>query len=385
MILDTRSLVVASLLVATLMGAVSLVVARMQGGTRLVASWGLAILVLAAGLAGIALRGQVPDLLSITVANTALVAGLVLAIRALRIFCGIPPKDLLGWSATALLFVLILLSSEVWPSVTFRIVAANAAIAVVAIRAALVLRSHVVPGCELSFRFTEIFFWMLGLVTGTRCVAALLFPVDSLMQPSTLNSVSFLSYAGFIAVLTLGVMWMEIEYLQKDLSRLARFDSLTGLANRGAFLAEFEREVSRSSRSGGRFSLVMFDLDHFKQLNDRHGHPAGDHVLREFADILRASVRQHDVAGRYGGEEFVVLMPDMGKDIAVKVAERIRDAVQAREFEYAGRRMHVTVSGGVATLGEDGADWDALLKAADKALYAAKEGGRNRIVSAAAP
>ncbi len=382
--LDTRSLVVASVLIAALMGTVSLVFARMQGSTRLIASWGAAMLFVAAGLAGLALRGTVPDLVSIVLANTAVVTGLVVAIRGLRVFCGVPPKDLLGWGLTALLFILLLLSSEVWDNYTVRTVSINAAVASIAIRAALVLRAHVMPGCELSFKFTENFFWLVGVLTAFRSVAALMFPIDYFLQPSPLNSVTFLFYATFISVSTLGIMWMEIEHLQKDLRRLARFDTLTGLHNRGSFLAEFEREISRVSRSGGQFSLVMFDLDRFKQLNDRHGHPAGDHVLREFADILRASVRRHDVAGRYGGEEFVVLMPDLGKDIAVKVAERIRHAVQAREMEFAGRLLHVTVSGGVASLGEDGADWEALLRAADKALYAAKQGGRNQIVSAPA-
>jgi len=379
--LDPRTLIVASLLVASLMGAVSLVFANMQGGrSRLIGAWGGAMLVIAAGLAGIALRGMIPDLLSIVAANTAIVAGLALSIRAVRVFCGLKPRDAAGWVLTGGLLAFMVLMTEVWPNYTARIVAVTTAITVISMRAALVLRRNALPGCERSFRFTEFVFWVVSALTAARIVAALLGGSEDVFVPGLLNSFSFLFYAGFISVSTLGVMWMEIEHLQKDLYQLARFDSLTGLHNRGAFLAEFEREASRASRGTGRFSLVMFDLDRFKLLNDRHGHPAGDKVLREFADILRASVRKHDVVGRYGGEEFIVLMPDVGKDVAYQVAERIRITVQSTTFEYQGRRMEVAVSGGVATHGEDGAGWDELLKAADQALYAAKEGGRNRVV-----
>lgn len=384
--LDPRSLIVASLLVATLMGAVSLVFANMQGGrSRLIGAWGGAMLVVAVGLAGISLRGLVPDLLSIVFANTAVVAGVVLSIRAMRVFCGLPPLDATGWVLTAGLFVFMVLMTEVWPNYTARLVAVTTAITVISMRAALVLRRNVLPGCERSFRFTEFVFWVVSALSGTQVLAALLVGSESVLMPGLLNAITFLFYAGFISVSTLGVMWMEIEHLQKELYHLARFDSLTGLHNRGAFLAEFEREASRASRGTGKFSLVLFDLDRFKRLNDRFGHPAGDKVLREFADILRAGVRKHDVVGRYGGEEFVILMPDVGKDVAMQVAERIREAVQARDFESAGRRMEVTVSGGVATHGEDGAGWEELLKAADDALYAAKDGGRNRIAMATGP
>ncbi|MDH4172859.1 MAG: GGDEF domain-containing protein, partial [Betaproteobacteria bacterium] len=152
--------------------------------------------------------------------------------------------------------------------------------------------------------------------------------------------------------------------------------------NRGTFLTEFEREVSRSGRGGAAFSLAIFDLDRFKQLNDRYGHPAGDQVLKAFADVLRSSIRKHDTVGRYGGEEFALLMPQTGMDTAVRVAERIRRALETRGVSVEVGRIDVTVSGGVATFGIDGDDWDALLSAADTALYEAKRAGRNRIATA---
>jgi diguanylate cyclase (GGDEF)-like protein len=167
--------------------------------------------------------------------------------------------------------------------------------------------------------------------------------------------------------------------------RSARYDSLTGMYNRGTFLAEFEREVSRSARGGPAFSLAIFDLDQFKQINDRYGHPVGDRVLKAFADALPASIRKHDVVGRYGGEEFALLMPQTGKETAVRVAERVRRELEARGVAVDGKRIEVTVSGGIASYGIDGQDWDALLTAADNALYEAKHAGRNRICAAKPP
>lgn len=218
-----------------------------------------------------------------------------------------------------------------------------------------------------------------------RVVGTLLFPPASSLAPGPLNAAAFLSYAGFIIVATLGVMWMEIESLQGDLVRAARYDSLTGLHNRGTFLEEFEREVSRCVRGTPAFSLAMFDLDRFKRLNDEFGHPFGDRALKAFAEVLRAGIRKHDTVGRYGGEEFALLMPNTGKETAMRVAERVRRDLEARGIIVEGKRVAVTVSGGVASFGEDGEDWDSLLTAADDALYQAKDAGRNQIMSARKP
>jgi len=306
----------------------------------------------------------------------------VIAIRSLRLFLGSVPRDLLGWGLTLALFVYLMVFSAVIPSNTARSVAIAAAIAIVMARAAFLLRSHAPARSRLSCRFTEIVFWAASVTALTRAVATLFAGAEDLMQPNALNSATFLAYAAFSTVTTLGVMWMEIETLQAELVHSAQYDSLTNLYNRGTFLAECEREVSRSSRGGAAFSLAIFDLDRFKQINDRYGHPAGDQVLKAFADVLRSGIRKHDTVGRYGGEEFALLMPQTGKDTAVRVAERIRRALEARGVSVDVGRIEVTVSAGVATYGTDGEDWDALLSAADTALYEAKHAGRNRVATA---
>ena len=384
--LDTRTLIVASLLSAGLMGAVSLAFATLRGASRIIGRWGKAMLVLAAGLLGLALRGAIPDWMSMALASTVIVAALVIAMRSLRLFLGSAPRDLAGWSLTAALFLFLLTFAVIWPSTIARTVGISTAIAIIAFRAAALLRSSAPPQCRLSARFTEYMFWTTAVATVGRGAGTLLAGTEDVMQTDALNAATFLAYTGFITVSTLGVMWMEIETLQSELVRSAHFDSLTNLFNRGTFLTECEREVSRTARGGAAFSLAIFDLDRFKQVNDRYGHPAGDQVLKAFAEVLRTGIRKHDTAGRYGGEEFALLMPQTGKDTALRVAERIRRALEARGVNVDIGRIEVTVSAGVATYGADGEDWDALLSAADTALYEAKNHGRNQVAAAdAAP
>lgn len=380
--LDPRSLIAASVMNAALLGVVSVAFAQLRGSNRIIGAWGRAMLLLAAALLGLALRGAIPDWISIAAANTAAIAALVLAMRGLRLFLGTGPKDLVGWTLTAGLFLFLIYFTELRPSNDARVIAVSTALVVITARGARLLRGHAPAECRLSARFTEAVFWGVAILTAARITGILLSDVQEPMAPDLLNSVAFLFYSGFIIVSTLGVMWMEIETLQAGLVRAARFDSLTGLNNRGTFLDEFAREEARAARGGPAFSLAIFDLDRFKQVNDRYGHPVGDAVLMAFADVLRATIRPYDTVGRYGGEEFALLMPQTGKETATRVAERVRQELEVRGVNVGDKRMEVTVSAGVASYGVDGADWDTLLTAADTALYEAKHAGRNRVLAA---
>jgi diguanylate cyclase (GGDEF)-like protein len=126
----------------------------------------------------------------------------------------------------------------------------------------------------------------------------------------------------------------------------------------------------------------MFDLDLFKRINDSYGHLVGDRALHLFTDILRSVVRPHDFLGRYGGEEFALVMPGIDKAAACAIVERCRQAVERRCIEHGGHPLKMTVSAGVAAFGEDGSNLETLIKAADAALYQAKKCGRNRVVAA---
>ncbi len=156
-------------------------------------------------------------------------------------------------------------------------------------------------------------------------------------------------------------------------------DYLTGLANRRAFFEAAEQELARSQAVPRPTAVIAFDADHFKAINDRHGHPGGDAVLQQLAAILGETFREVDVVARIGGEEFAVLLPSTDLPRAAVVAERLRAAVAAQVVHFDGARIRYTVSAGVASLDDGEGGIDLLLKRADQALYAAKRAGRNRV------
>ena len=170
------------------------------------------------------------------------------------------------------------------------------------------------------------------------------------------------------------------QRLQRELESLSRKDALTGAFNRRAMEEMLGQETGRSHRHGHALSLLMLDIDHFKRVNDTHGHPGGDQVLRFFAKLTSSILREEDVLFRYGGEEFVVMLPDTPLKGGLRLAERILATVATTPFEVTGATLNITASAGVAglTAAEDG---DQLIARADAALYAAKHDGRNRAVA----
>lgn len=184
------------------------------------------------------------------------------------------------------------------------------------------------------------------------------------------------------AVIALALVSRALNVPQ--LEEEARLDPKTGLANTRHFHEVFRQELARASRYRRPLAVIVADLDHFREVNNTHGHLTGDDVLKGIADLLRENVRGMDTAARFGGEEFCILLPETGGLDAVDVAARIREAVERREFEVDGARFHVTLSLGVAAFPDDGAATTDLLRRADEALYQAKSQGRN-CVRAAGP
>jgi len=175
----------------------------------------------------------------------------------------------------------------------------------------------------------------------------------------------------------------ELERAKRELRRLANTDGLTGLYNVRYLEQLLPREMGRAKRYDRELSLLMLDIDHFKQVNDRHGHRTGDVLLQQLAGLFVSSVRDIDVAARYGGEEFVLVLLETGSNDAAGVAEKLRRHVAESEFhDDRGQSIGpVRVSIGVATWPGDAAGTRDLLEAADRRLYRAKQGGRNRVVA----
>jgi len=174
---------------------------------------------------------------------------------------------------------------------------------------------------------------------------------------------------------------LRVQQLVQMLEQRAQIDGLTGLGNRAFFDRRWSEEVSRATRHSHPLSVTIIDIDHFKSVNDTFGHPAGDAVIQGLARLLRRECRTSDVACRYGGEEFVLIMPDTAPQDAMTVCERIRKALEETSWARHPDRRITASFGLVGTAGTGALTADAWLEAADKNLYASKKGGRNRVTS----
>ena len=172
---------------------------------------------------------------------------------------------------------------------------------------------------------------------------------------------------------------VEVSY-HEEIYRMTIVDGLTGTHNKRFFLEFLDREMARCMRYGRPLSLVMFDIDHFKAVNDQYGHLTGDHVLKEICRRLNQRIRREELLARYGGEEFAAVLPETGRAGAMEFGEQIRQIVARDPFEFEGDRMPVTISVGIAVLDGQPIDAANFIKIADENLYKAKRGGRNKVI-----
>ena len=173
----------------------------------------------------------------------------------------------------------------------------------------------------------------------------------------------------------------QVEERTRELKLLAINDPLTGIYNRGHFFELSEQSFSEAKRLGHPFSVAIFDMDHFKNINDQYGHAVGDRTLKQTVQVMQSHIRQMDIFGRYGGEEFIVALPNAGIEEALQIVKRIAAAVREIQFKNDGQRFGITVSGGVARRDNSCDTLEDVLLMADKALYKAKEWGRDQVVA----
>jgi diguanylate cyclase (GGDEF)-like protein len=174
---------------------------------------------------------------------------------------------------------------------------------------------------------------------------------------------------------------LQNAMMYKKMETMATTDGLTGLTNHRTFQERFAQLLERSARHNHRAAMLLLDIDHFKKVNDTYGHPIGDEVLRQVAQVLAKAVRVIDIPARYGGEEFAIVLESTDLDGALALAERIREDVGRLEVPTDKGVLVVTTSIGVAAFPDDATEQPALIERADMALYHAKQGGRNRVVS----
>ena len=198
--------------------------------------------------------------------------------------------------------------------------------------------------------------------------------------------------SALVLATTIGMLVFYISYFMKHIrqdteaaEQAARLDALTQVLGRRGFTEQADNEIQRCMRYQQPLSLLMIDIDHFKVINDTHGHATGDAVLLHFAQLLARELRENDMIGRIGGEEFAVLLPSSNAEQALRVAERMRAAVDQSQIHVRGQPLHFTASFGVAEFQPQELSLESLMARADAALYEAKRQGRNRVLLASPP
>ncbi|CUI47620.1 Diguanylate cyclase DosC [Achromobacter xylosoxidans] len=234
-------------------------------------------------------------------------------------------------------------------------------------------------------RYSYYFVWSVATISGLTCaLRSILFATgvaqaDFLLQPTTWNIVFMTLGVLAMPCLTLGTIMIIHDRMLADREHEASTDFLTGLMSRKAWWLQAERYCAQALRTRRPLSLLLLDIDHFKRINDTHGHAAGDAVLRHFGLLATATLRTGDHLGRVGGEEFSVLFADMRSDAVLEVAQRLLDSVRRTPCAHGGSTIAYTFSAGVVDW-LPGENLQAFFERADRMLYAAKQAGRNRVL-----
>jgi diguanylate cyclase (GGDEF)-like protein len=251
--------------------------------------------------------------------------------------------------------------------------------------AAIAVQVHPVVAGRARARTVLVTTFATGAVVFyIRGVAAVLVsdPLQPFVNPTGFQSALFIAAVAAALLSTLGFLLLHKERAEGEAVRMATLDPLTGAYNRRTFHEIAEREMARARRAGQPLSIIMVDIDHFRPVNEAHGNRVGDEMLQRVADLIRSALRKEDMLVRYGGEEFLILLPEVPGPGAVVVAGRIRKSVEASPFLVSGTSIAATVSVGVsARLDEGPESMEHLIARAEEALSLAKQRGRNRVVA----
>jgi diguanylate cyclase (GGDEF)-like protein len=383
----------AMIIVSSLMMAASMAVVGWGRRRDGLARWAGALLINAIGHFLVMLRGLVPDALSVVVGNLLLSCVFVGMIAAIYQFQGRPLRWALLLAPPALVAGFVIAFIDNLPARASFVGLVIGLQAVWALAAALE-RHHATVG-----RGQWLLVAGLGLeaaVLGGRAVLVVTASgaATGILQSSILQTFTFMGTFSVVLISSMGFVFMSRDRADENNRIMAALDPLTGVANRRSLIAALDRDISRAVRTRESIALMMVDIDHFKRVNDHYGHPAGDQVLCSVVNVLRGRVRAQDLVGRYGGEEFMVVLPDttlqgaeqLARELCRAVAESRCRAPAPGEADADGS-VNIAVTVSIGVFGgrlEPGDSWDMLIAAADRALYEAKERGRNRVEVATA-
>lgn len=372
--LDPRSIILMSGVMSLLMAGMLAVMRRgYPRSIRGLNLWAMSFVLAFVGAMLIGAHGKIPNALTTILGNCAILYSAVLSYWGSQCFYQQPTTHKFWAVLVALCAPVFAWLTFINPDYPLRVqVFSLVMIAILMAHTALMRRSVAVNDfarVAVVVLGIQIFFLLLRTVTLAMDNA-----IQGVFDPSVMQVVHLMAYAFAGLLLTVNQVLMASERMRAEFEHVATHDQLTGALSRGAVIEACEQELERCQRHGRVLSLMMMDLDNFKTINDTHGHLVGDRVLIDFVKQVLGQLRRPDKLGRFGGEEFVLLLPETPMDEASRVAERIRENIQKNRGE-----LSCTVSIGVVTAVTGKESMDDLVARADGALYRAKKAGRNRV------
>ncbi|MDR3438320.1 GGDEF domain-containing protein [Telmatospirillum sp.] len=343
--------------------------------------WAIGALMSAGGLFLLALRNLVPAWFSDVLSNALLLPGWMIFDYGIVRAAGKRPSVKLGLALCATAVGSLAWHEFVWPSYPAQVVTQNSVFVIFDLYAAYACLTVSGTRIAVTFRLIATLLILLVMICIWR-VAGGVFGM-TLTLPPTLPRILLVAASVIISPMIVMLLALQTsQRLQEEINDQARHDALTGAFNRRAFDDFVNREWSRAARHGAPLSVLSLDIDRFKKFNDRHGHQTGDAALVQVSNAARTALRSSDIWCRYGGEEFVAVLPDTTIEQAVEVAERLRASVEKTKIVTPSGLLNVSVSIGVAERSSAQSHWTEVLVASDAALYRAKAAGRNRVVAA---
>ncbi|AMO99486.1 diguanylate cyclase domain protein [Collimonas arenae] len=375
----------ASILITTVLLSLAMVLvlgsllrAEMAG----VREWFTSNLAVIGGLLLLGLRGLVPDFFSIVAANLVLALSTACYYAGCARFLGRPPH----WLRLAAGIGALALALTIWlyidDNIPLRVLATTTYTGIVCVAVAvLLLRHRPSTRRRYNYWFAAALALIFALCQVARGIHFIMLPLpsDPLIFHSTWNMALLIVGAVIMPAMTMVAVMMIHDAMLAAAEDAANHDHMTGALSRKRLETLAREQIANAVKAGRPLSLLIIDLDHFKHINDNHGHAGGDTVLREFVRMTRASLRDSDALGRMGGEEFAVLLPDTDTAGALRIAERLREQTKMQLVIGAFGECRYSISAGVASW-RTGETFDRLSMRADRALYTAKSAGRNRVL-----
>jgi diguanylate cyclase (GGDEF)-like protein len=381
MTLDLRTLSFVVSLVSFIAAFLMVFVSILAKQYRAIIYWAIGNTFNAIGFTLLMERDFIPEFYSVVLANVTLGIGMFVVFLGMVKFVGKPLKLLPILFVLLLFFPVFLIFTYTNDSFLTRSVISAVYSGALLLSTGLILFIGSPPALRFSYWFTGFLFTLQGLFQIVRVFAVIKFsPNTSLFSQNGLQVINFISMAAFIILWTMGSVLMVTQRLSMELKQTARIDFLTQTYNRRAAQERMEQEVKRAERKGSVFSIILIDIDLFKEINDRFGHPAGDAALSQISDIMRKNLRLEDMHSRWGGDEFLIMLVETPINAAAVVAERLRNTIESQKIKYQHFSFDCSLSIGIAGFGLDDSTLEETITQADSALYESKALGGNSIV-----